>query len=156
MVRGLILMQVTTRASSDVHKRAWLRPIIAKQAGIPSEITIGARNAAQRRPPSSRDATPLHANQRLDDSDARRHSHSDGARSRVLRTPRPSSESGVLPLVSTSGALIDTSAARSSTTTNCPNIPKGPRASRVVVEKRRINASEQGSARKLEPEAGYN
>jgi len=57
VVRGLILMQVTTRASSDVHKRAWLRPIIAKQAGIPSEITSGARNAAPRRPPSSRDAT---------------------------------------------------------------------------------------------------
>jgi hypothetical protein len=38
-------MRVTTRGSS-VHKRAWLRPIIARQARMPSEITIGARNAA--------------------------------------------------------------------------------------------------------------
>jgi len=46
VVRGLILMQVTTRASSDVHKSAWLRPIIVKQAGIPSEITIGTERRA--------------------------------------------------------------------------------------------------------------
>jgi hypothetical protein len=66
VVRGLILVQVTTRASSDVHKCAWLRPIIANQAGIPNEITIGMeRRASPTRFLAGRD--PLPANQRLDD-----------------------------------------------------------------------------------------
>jgi hypothetical protein len=43
-------MQVTTRASSDVHKRAWLRPIIGVVSGHRVERE---RRAVRRRAPAS-------------------------------------------------------------------------------------------------------